>query len=115
MIRRLAFVILAAIVGSAQAQNFECGNKLISRGDSIAAVAAICGNPTRADHSSIIVSSSVAWVGGHLVQSNTAQTEVPVDVWLYNLGPDKLMRRIRFEDGKVVQIETLGYGYIEGG
>lgn len=31
----------------------------------------------------------------------------------YNLGPQKLMRRIVFEDGAVVDIETLGYGYRE--
>jgi hypothetical protein len=36
---------------------------------------------------------------------------VSVESWIYNLGPNKLMRRIRFEDGIVVQIETLGYGY----
>jgi hypothetical protein len=39
--------------------------------------------------------------------------EIPVEVWIYNLGPSKLMRQIRFEDGKVVEIETLGYGYHE--
>jgi len=39
--------------------------------------------------------------------------EIPVDVWVYNLGPNKLMRRLRFEDGKLVDIETLGYGYYE--
>jgi hypothetical protein len=39
--------------------------------------------------------------------------EIPVDVWVYNLGPSKLMRRIRFEDGRVVAIDTLGYGYVE--
>jgi Protein of unknown function (DUF2845) len=32
---------------------------------------------------------------------------------VYNLGPSKLMRRLRFEDGKLVDIETLGYGYYE--
>ncbi len=37
--------------------------------------------------------------------------EVPVETWLYNLGPNKLMRRISFEGGYVVDIETLGYGY----
>ena len=39
------------------------------------------------------------------------EIEVPVETWIYNLGPNKLMRRIRFEDGIVVEIETLGYGY----
>ena len=37
--------------------------------------------------------------------------EVPVEIWLYNLGPNKLMRRLRFEGGYVVDIDTLGYGY----
>ena len=41
--------------------------------------------------------------------------EVPVEVWTYNFGPYKLMRRVRFVDGLVEEIETLGYGYrVEG-
>ena len=39
--------------------------------------------------------------------------EVPVENWIYNLGPNKLMRRLRFEGGVVAEIETLGYGYHE--
>jgi len=37
--------------------------------------------------------------------------EIPVETWIYNLGPNKLMRSIRFEGGFVVDIDTLGYGY----
>ena len=37
--------------------------------------------------------------------------EIIVEIWTYNLGPNKLMRQIRFEDGIVVDIDTLGYGY----
>ena len=37
--------------------------------------------------------------------------EVPVESWIYNLGPNKLMRKVIFEAGVVVEIETLGYGY----
>ena len=37
--------------------------------------------------------------------------EVLVETWTYNLGPTKLMRRLTIEDGEVVDIETLGYGY----
>ena len=39
--------------------------------------------------------------------------EIPVEVWLYNFGPDKLMQQVRFEDGRVVKIESLDYGYAE--
>jgi hypothetical protein len=107
------YLLLASAAGYAQAQTLDCGNRLISTGDTIAEVAAICGNPTHIDHSSIIRSASV-WGGGQAGQSNSIQIEVPVEVWLYNRGPNKFMRRVRFEDGKIVLIETLGYGYIEG-
>jgi uncharacterized protein YvpB len=38
--------------------------------------------------------------------------EVPVEIWIYNLGPSKLMQRLRFEDGELIEIESLGYGFI---
>jgi hypothetical protein len=37
--------------------------------------------------------------------------EVPVEIWTFNFGPYKLMRRVRFVDGLVEDIETLGYGH----
>jgi hypothetical protein len=79
-------------------------------------VLAICGDPSHVEKSSIFRSASV-WVAGEANQvgvTRSAQIEVPVEVWLYNLGPDRLMERLRFEDGIVVRIETLGFGYIEG-
>jgi hypothetical protein len=38
---------------------------------------------------------------------------VPVETWTYNLGPQKLMRQLRFEDGVLVWIRTLEHGYHE--
>ena len=46
-----------------------------------------------------------------LVIKHRTMVEVPVEVWTYNFGPYKLMRRVRFVDGLVEEIETLGYGY----
>ncbi|MBT8131141.1 MAG: DUF2845 domain-containing protein, partial [Gammaproteobacteria bacterium] len=37
--------------------------------------------------------------------------ELLVKELLFNFGPRKLMRRIRFEGGYLVSIETAGYGY----
>ncbi len=113
MKRLLLTAVVLLISWDAGAQAMECGNKLITQGDSIAKVATLCGNPTQVDHTSIVRSVSRAFVNGQWVQSGGAQIEIPVEVWLYNLGPDKLMRQIRFEDGRVVKIETLDYGYIE--
>jgi hypothetical protein len=34
-----------------------------------------------------------------------------VDQWTYNFGPSRLLYFLRFENGKLVEIETGGYGY----
>jgi hypothetical protein len=110
--KRLLFVlVLAAAATTAQADAaFRCGNKLVTEGDTRGEVTAKCGDPTEVDHSSIWVTPTT-WIDGRLVQSGNGMVEVPVELWLYNLGPNKLMRRIRFQNGRVVEIETLGYGY----
>jgi Protein of unknown function (DUF2845) len=114
MKRWLLGVVLMSIAGAAGAQAMECGNRLITRGDTSSEVIARCGNPTHVEHSTLTRSASGAWVNGQWVQSGGAQVDIAVEVWLYNLGPDKLMRQIRFEDGRVVKIETLDYGFIDG-
>jgi len=39
--------------------------------------------------------------------------EVVLTEFVYNFGPRKLMRRLMFEGGILVKIETIGYGYRE--
>jgi hypothetical protein len=115
MKRLIPALILLALSWDASAQAMECGNRLITQGDSLAKVASLCGNPTQVDRKSIVRQASGGWVNGQWVASAGAQVEIPVEVWLYNLGPDKLMRQIRFEDGRVVKIETLDFGYLDNG
>ena len=106
----LTLMILAA--APLHAQTLQCGTKLVTKGDISAKVAALCGRPTHIEHSFI----SRAWtarIAGQVSQGATTMIEIPVEVWIYNLGPDKLMQQIRFEDGKVVNIDSLGYGYNE--
>ncbi len=37
--------------------------------------------------------------------------EVSVEIWTYNFGPHKLMYRLRFEDGLLIDVDTLSHGY----
>jgi len=39
--------------------------------------------------------------------------EVALTEYVYNFGPRKFMRRLMFEGGVLVKIETIGYGYRE--
>jgi len=40
-----------------------------------------------------------------------ALVPVYVDVWIYNFGPQRFMQRLIFENGRLIQIKDLGYGY----
>ena len=39
--------------------------------------------------------------------------EVALTEYVYNFGPRKLMRRLMFEGGVLVKIDTIGYGFRE--
>ena len=52
------------------------------------------------------------WTTRHFPGYGIAQ-EVVVTEYVYNFGPRKLMRRLVFEGGILVSIESLGYGYRE--
>ena len=89
---------------------FKCGTAVVMPGDTRDQVAAKCGNPSGIERSTAVV-PPVAWVNGVPVSAGNTPIEVPVEVWLYNFGPTELMHRVRFASGRVVMIETLGYGY----
>jgi hypothetical protein len=99
----LAFALAA---GPAAADSFRCGSKLLTDGDPLDKVAALCGEPTSVERREIL--RPYYFRRGHPFHSTY---EVTVEYWTYNFGPNKLMRRLRFEDGLLVDVETLGHGY----
>lgn len=115
---RYSGIILAAVFMSgaplmpAFADTLRCGSALVSDGDSRAKLLRLCGDPVDIENHSIVRRSQYLR-HGHLVYFGDARVEVPVEVWTYNFGPNKLMRRIRLVDGLIDEIETLGYGYRE--
>lgn len=110
MNRVIVLLILTMAAGSVQADALQCGTSLVGTGDTRDQVVAKCGNPADIERGSAFV-QSVAWVNGVPVSAGNSLIEVPVELWLYNFGPTQLMRRVRFESGRVVSIEILGYGY----
>ena len=103
-------------VGTARAQdNLRCGSRLVSIGDGKDKVRALCGEPTS--------TSFVGTIGrraypGHPVDGpydysyfGPAWVELPVEVWTYNLGSHKLLRKLRFVGDELVEIRTDGHGY----
>lgn len=109
----LATLLAAALLARpAAADSFRCGNRLITDGDNADKVITLCGPPTEVSRSEIL-RRPVIWRFGRPYYLSDEPEPVGVEFWTYNLGPNKLMRRIRLEDGLVVEITTLGHGYNE--
>ena len=101
------------LLAASPAYAFRCGSKLVTEGATRSEVAAKCGDPTEIDRRSAILRRPVTWINGRPYNVGEGLIEIPVEIWIYNLGPSKLMRKLRFEDGVLVDIDTLGYGYYE--
>lgn len=110
--KRTALIVAFGLLAASPAFAFRCGNKIVAEGDTRDAVAAKCGEPTDVISGRSVFRRPIVWgYGGRPHFIGEDFMEIPVESWIYNLGPNKLMRRIRFEGGVVVDIETLGYGY----
>jgi hypothetical protein len=115
--RTLVFSLLISSLSllwaqAASAEAMRCNGRLVGDGDTRSKVRALCGNPSDVQTRTILRRPFFNF-HGRLVHFGDGLIEVPVETWTYNLGPYKLMRRVRFVDGLVEEIETLGYGYRE--
>jgi hypothetical protein len=117
------FMIIATVTGllllhSDPAWALRCGSRLIKEGMHESQVIELCGEPVSTRRlgyvlrpylirrpAGISVSDGTRYVyGGY-------HHELDVKEMLFNFGPHKLMRLIRFEGGRISDIRTEGYGY----
>jgi hypothetical protein len=108
-----ACLIAVAALGTAapaMADSMRCGSRLITDGDSAGKLRSLCGEPASVSRTSIL-RPPLIWLNGRPLRVGYGHVEVPVETWEYNFGPSRLILRVRIEDGRVVDIDTLGYGY----
>jgi hypothetical protein len=108
-------MLLAWSPATGSDDTMRCGTRLVRQGDGKDKVRTLCGEPTSI--------SQAGYVGGpgYYPNYNTGVyrytypwpnwTAVPVEVWTYNLGPNKLLRTLRFVGDELDEIRTNGYGY----
>lgn len=116
-------LLVVTLLLAAPAHAFRCKTRLVKDGMHEQEVIAICGEPTSVRQLGYAIRGfSFAHVrrfpGGFArIRQHPGvgyiASEVAVTEFVYNFGPRKLMRRLIFEAGVLVSIETLGYGYIE--
>ncbi len=104
----IASLIVLGLTTASNAFAMRCGTRLITRGDHISKLLRYCGRPD-------FVQSRLAQRPyysryGRVLYSGLFE-EVSIEEWTYNLGPNKLMRVVKMENGIVREIRHLGYGY----
>lgn len=91
------------MVGNAFA--FDCNNQIVSIGDTKLEVKAKCGEPTSREvfNEEIIKKIDPA---------TRQRIFAIIEEWTYNLGPQQFIRILTFKNGRLVNIEMGGYGFI---
>ena len=106
------------MVLSESAEAFRCGNRIIRDGMHEGQVRALCGEPISSRNLGYVIRSyspdgyAIGSVNSHYFWPGY-YNEVMATELVYNFGPRKLMRILRFEGGYLVDIRTSGYGYRE--
>ena len=107
----LGALAAASLATPAAADTLRCGSRLIKEGDTQDKALAVCGEP--AQQSRTWIERPPQYELGGQWYSYPGTEFVPVDVWTYDFGPNRLMQRVRFVAGLIVSIETLGKGTSE--
>ncbi|QKT03714.1 DUF2845 domain-containing protein [Ectothiorhodospiraceae bacterium 2226] len=100
MHRRLAIALLGLLgwaFSAAAEAGLRCDGRLVQLGDRQYDVLSLCGEP---DYQTPLYASAHPYL---LVPQ--------VEEWQYNFGPHRFIRILRFQDGRLTQIRTGGYGY----
>ncbi len=114
-------VLLAAFLFVASAgaldNNFTCGSYIVAVGERAYDVLKKCGDPSyveswqevraRGDIDPYTVEPGRRYYIGPLF----AQELVTVEEWEYDLGPNRFIRYLRFENGRLTRVTTGNYGY----
>jgi Protein of unknown function (DUF2845) len=100
-------ILLAGAPGLAWA--LDCEGRLVSEGQELWEVQAICGEPTQVQDTVEIILQPVYDPFGRVVDH--LPVAVPKSMWTYNFGPSRLVYHLTFREGKLAHIETGGYGH----
>lgn len=94
----LMAILLCA--GAMQAQALRCGNQLILKNDSPAKLLKYCGEPTDKAADEKVIKDRA----GNKTISKLSR-------WTYNFGAEDFLYIVTIKAGKIVTIDTDGYGY----
>ena len=118
----VATLTVILLLTSSSAFAFRCVRKLVLEKMREAQVLNACGSPTPSRQIGYVTRGTYVPIRRTPAPGITIERfpgygefteQVMLTEYVYNFGPRKLMRRLLFEGGVLVNIETIGYGYRE--
>lgn len=127
MLRKQAFIastafaaLLLAVSATSATDGMRCGQRLVSRGDTLYKVRAVCGEPDAADRR-VVTRSARRRVRGPCFKDRAGKLrcerteevyfDVVIDEWTYDFGAQRFIRYVTFENGALARVKTGEYGY----
>lgn len=109
MLKKIILCSMIALISSnlATASSFRCPGGIVTDGDAKYDVLSRCRQPFLSDSSEKEVIRRVS-------PTEWRKYQVKTETWLYNYGPQNLMRLMVFENERLMEIRSLGYGYKDG-
>lgn len=113
-------LVCALLVGqSARADGMQCGNNLVTTGDSLYQVRSVCGDPDAAFHRVEYrtvrqrVPTPCVNEGGRVRCETIIEhtVEVHIDEWTYDFGKDRFIEYLTFEQGQLLRVNEGSYGH----
>ena len=123
VLRKFPLVLVSACIfmlASEPAQALRCGSRLIKDGMHESQIIELCGEPVSRRHLGYVLRPYILKRPSGILGTNSTRhvysgfhEELLVTELVFNFGPRKLMRVLRFEGGRLTLINTAGYGYRE--
>lgn len=115
---RSIFTVILFFALCTAAPAFQCGSKIIVANDPKEKVLRNCGEPASINEWE---EERIARGYGrtYMPEDSIPQAQRPVaavlhvrvEEWTYNFGPNQFMRILRFENGRLIDINSGDYGY----
>lgn len=99
-------VLMLAVPVFADSDTVRCKGGIVSVGDSAGEVLFKCGQPATMTQSAKKVVQKGTPSG-----PTTSVTNVIVDNWIFNFGPNEFQYQLELQDGRVSRIQSLDRGY----
>ncbi|QDE86709.1 DUF2845 domain-containing protein [Myxococcus xanthus] len=115
LMRALGLAVVLSMAGvpvAAEAASLRCGQALVADGALKTEVLAKCGEPAAKNFRTVTDSAGSVTpdrnTGGVTTERRSVTREY--EEWTYNFGPRRFMQVVTFENGRLIDVQSAGYG-----